>query len=83
MKYPEVRNYVGGRFVAGGHDFLDVYNPSDGEVISRVPLSSREEVDAAVASAKAAFPAGPPSRSRSASRSSIDTGPFSSATSRS
>ena len=56
MKYPEVKNYVGGRFVAGGHDFLDVYNPSDGEVISRVPLSSRDEVDAAVTSAKAAFP---------------------------
>ena len=57
MKYPEVRNYVGGRFVAGDHSYLDVYNPADGSVISKVPLSSREDVDAAVASARAAFPA--------------------------
>ena len=56
MKYPEVRNYVGGRFVAGDHSFIDVYNPGDGSVISRVPLSSREDVDSAVASAQAAFP---------------------------
>ena len=57
MKYPEVRNYVGGRFVAGDHTFIDVYNPGDGSVISRVPLSSRDDVDTAVASARAAFPA--------------------------
>jgi len=57
MKYAEVRNYVGGRFVAGGHRFQDVYNPGDGSVISKVPLSSREDLDAAVASAQAAFPA--------------------------
>ncbi len=57
MKYAEVRNYVGGRFVAGDHRFQDVYNPGDGSVISRVPLSSREDLDAAVAAAQAAFPA--------------------------
>ena len=57
MKYPAVQNYVGGRFVIGGATFLDVYNPGDGSVISRVPLSSGEEVDAAVIAAKAAFPA--------------------------
>ena len=57
MKYAEVRNYVGGRFVAGDHRFQDVYNPGDGSVISKVPLSSREDLDAAVASAHAAFPA--------------------------
>ena len=57
MKYPAVQNYVGGRFVIGGPSFLDVYNPGDGSVISRVPLSSREEVDAAVIAAQAAFPA--------------------------
>ena len=33
MKYPEVRNYVAGNFVKGEHDYLDVYNPSDGSVI--------------------------------------------------
>ena len=57
MKYPEVRNYVAGNFVKGEHDYLDVYNPSDGSVISRVPLSSRDDVDRAVQVAQAAFPA--------------------------
>ena len=57
MKYPEVRNYVAGDFVDGDHDYLDVFNPSDGSVISKVPLSSRDDIDRAVAVAKAAFPA--------------------------
>jgi len=57
MKYPEVRNYVAGNFVDGDHEYLDVFNPSDGSVISRVPLSSREDVDRAVSVAHAAFPA--------------------------
>jgi malonate-semialdehyde dehydrogenase (acetylating)/methylmalonate-semialdehyde dehydrogenase len=56
MKYPEVRNYVGGQFVAGDHAFLDVYSPADGAVISKVPLSSAAVVDAAVVAAQAAFP---------------------------
>src|SRR5687767_6604297 len=57
MKYPEVRNYVGGSFVTADRPLLDVYDPSSGAVISRVPLSAADEVDAAVRSAKAAFPA--------------------------
>jgi malonate-semialdehyde dehydrogenase (acetylating)/methylmalonate-semialdehyde dehydrogenase len=57
MKYPEVRNYLAGDFVDGEHDYLDVFNPGDGSVISKVPLSSREDVDRAVAVAQAAFPA--------------------------
>jgi malonate-semialdehyde dehydrogenase (acetylating) / methylmalonate-semialdehyde dehydrogenase len=57
MKYPEVRNYVAGSFVKGEHEYLDVFNPSDGSVISKVPLSSREDVDRAVSVAQAAFPA--------------------------
>src|SRR5215212_3790000 len=57
MKYPEVRNYVGGSFVGADSSFLEVYNPSDGSVISRVPLSTQNDVDAAVASARRAFPA--------------------------
>src|ERR687895_1768442 len=56
MKYPEVRNYVGGTFVAPDRPLLDVYDPSSGDVISRVPLSALDEVDAAVRCAKAAFP---------------------------
>lgn len=57
MKYPEIRNYVAGSFVKGEHEYLDVFNPSDGSVISKVPLSSRDDVDRAVAVAQAAFPA--------------------------
>src|SRR3954453_23357639 len=57
MKYAELQNYVGGDFVPANRPFLDVYNPSSGDVISRVPLSQAEEVDAAVRAARAAFPA--------------------------
>jgi malonate-semialdehyde dehydrogenase (acetylating)/methylmalonate-semialdehyde dehydrogenase len=57
-KYPPVRNYIGGEFVAGDtHPHLDVFNPADGSVISRVPLSPGGEVDRAVQAAKRAFPA--------------------------
>ena len=57
MKYAELQNYVGGGFVATDGPRLDVYNPSNGDVISRVPLSATAEVDAAVQAARAAFPA--------------------------
>jgi malonate-semialdehyde dehydrogenase (acetylating)/methylmalonate-semialdehyde dehydrogenase len=57
-KYPDVRNYIGGEFVDGnGAQYLDVTNPADGSVISRVPLSGHGEVDLAVQAAKKAFPA--------------------------
>src|SRR3954469_360663 len=56
MKYPEVRNYLDGNFVGSERTFLEVHNPSDGSVISRVPLSTQDDVDAAVASARKAFP---------------------------
>ena len=56
MKYPAVSNYRNGSFVADDVPALDVYNPSEGSVISRVPLSSQREVDLAVESARAAFP---------------------------
>jgi len=56
-KYPTVRNYIGGTFVEGnGSNYLDVTNPADGSVISRVPLSPAREVDRAVQAAKKAFP---------------------------
>src|SRR5713101_8720496 len=57
-KYPPVRNYIGGAFIDGeGYNHLDVTNPADGTVISRVPLSPAAEVDRAVQAAKRAFPA--------------------------
>jgi malonate-semialdehyde dehydrogenase (acetylating)/methylmalonate-semialdehyde dehydrogenase len=57
-KYPPVRNYIGGEFVPlDGNSYLDVFNPADGSVISRVPLSAAAEVDRAVQAARRAFPA--------------------------
>src|ERR1043165_7637422 len=55
-KYPPVRNYIAGGFVDADTDYLDVFNPADGRVISRVPLSARADVDRAVAAAEKAFP---------------------------
>jgi malonate-semialdehyde dehydrogenase (acetylating)/methylmalonate-semialdehyde dehydrogenase len=56
MKHPDVRHYIAGQFVAGGPRFLDVHNPADGQVISRVPLGDAATVDQAVAAATRAFP---------------------------
>ncbi len=53
-KYPTVRNYLSGSFVESGRTLLDVHNPSDGSVISRVPLSTQDDIDAAVKSAASA-----------------------------
>src|SRR5438132_8218480 len=55
--YPDVRNYVGGKFVDNDLPQLDVFDPSSGDVISRVPLSAAREVDQAVRVAQAALPA--------------------------
>jgi len=50
-------NFVAGRWVGSRTtEFLDVHNPATGEVIARAPLSTGEDLDAAVASAKKAFP---------------------------
>lgn len=58
MKYGALRNYVGGDFVspATARPLMDVYDPSSGSIISRVPMSEAADVDAAVSSAQAAFP---------------------------
>ena len=53
-----IRNYVAGRWTApSGTDFLPVTNPTTGESLGRVPLSTGADVDTAVAAATAAFPA--------------------------
>ncbi|MGZ5715493.1 MAG: aldehyde dehydrogenase family protein, partial [Caldimonas sp.] len=54
----EIGHFVDGRRVAGGSGRRQpVYNPATGAVARHVALASAGEVDAAVASAKAAFPA--------------------------
>ncbi|MFN6962974.1 MAG: CoA-acylating methylmalonate-semialdehyde dehydrogenase [Pyrinomonadaceae bacterium] len=56
MKYGKVRNYYGGGFVdSSASEWLDVTSPLDGSLLSQVPMSTREELDAAVESASAAF----------------------------
>jgi malonate-semialdehyde dehydrogenase (acetylating)/methylmalonate-semialdehyde dehydrogenase len=57
LKYPPVRNYIGGRFVPAKASMLEVLNPSDGAPLSQVPLSSGTELDAAVRAAAEALPA--------------------------
>ena len=57
----EIHHYIGGsvrRAAAEGTGrFAEVFNPATGEVAARVALGSAEDVGAAVAAAKAAFPA--------------------------
>jgi malonate-semialdehyde dehydrogenase (acetylating)/methylmalonate-semialdehyde dehydrogenase len=58
MKYGRVRNYYGGEFVESkSADWLDVTSPLDGAALSQVPMSTSNELDAAVESAKNAFDA--------------------------
>ncbi len=55
MKYPRVKNFYNGEFVeSGSTDSLEVTSPIDGNLLSSVPMSTSGELDAAVASAKAA-----------------------------
>ena len=52
-----LKNYVNGEWVEpGGVSYLDVENPSSGAVIAEVPLSTADDVEKAVAAARAAFP---------------------------
>src|SRR5207247_1956433 len=53
-----IKNYIGGEWAsAGTMEATPVYNPSRGEVIAQVPAGGTEEVNQAVAAARAAFPA--------------------------
>lgn len=50
--------YVNGSFRQSKTEkYTDAYNPSTGEVIAKVPCCTKDEVEEAVAAAKAAFPA--------------------------
>src|SRR5579864_8875127 len=52
-----VPHWIGGRLQRGGGALLDVFNPATGKVARRVALATDEEVRAAVASARGAWPA--------------------------
>jgi malonate-semialdehyde dehydrogenase (acetylating)/methylmalonate-semialdehyde dehydrogenase len=57
LKYPEVKNYIGGELKGSNNRQMDVYSPLTGEKISSVVLSSAEDLNDAVNAAKKAFPA--------------------------
>ncbi len=57
MKYPQAQNFVNGKFIdANTQNYLDVISPLDGNLLSKVPLSSSSDLNQAVVAAKAAFP---------------------------
>jgi succinate-semialdehyde dehydrogenase/glutarate-semialdehyde dehydrogenase len=47
--------FIGGEFVEGRGERIDVMNPARGEVIGRIAAATPEEIEKAVASARAAF----------------------------
>lgn len=51
-----LKNFIGGEWVAANTDkFEAVPNPATGEIIAHVPLSSREDLDQAVSTAKEVY----------------------------
>src|SRR4051812_5228397 len=58
MKYPAIKNFINGEFVAStSNRTLDVVSPIDGTFLSTVPMSTQSDLKQAVLSAKTAFPA--------------------------
>ncbi len=56
MKYAPVQNFINGKFTVSVSDrSLDVISPLDGKLLSKVPLSSSKDLDAAVMAAQTAF----------------------------
>ena len=53
---PVVKNYINGEWVESKGELVDVINPANCKVIAKVPISSKEEMEEAIAAAKAAFP---------------------------
>ena len=56
MKYPEVRNFIQGKFIDGlDRDKLAVISPIDGVLLSTVLMSKSSDLDTAVSSSMEAF----------------------------
>ena len=51
-----VKNFVGGEWMESKGKIIDVVNPATCRTIARVPISTKEELNTAVAAARAAFP---------------------------
>ncbi len=56
--FQKLKYFAGGQWLESKTDkYMDIYNPSTGEVIAQTPCCTSEEVEAAIAAANAAFPA--------------------------
>jgi len=53
---PLVKNFIGGEWVESKGEIKDVVNPATCQTIAKVPISTRDEIDAAVKAAQEAFP---------------------------
>ena len=52
-----MKNYINGKWVdPENHGYIDVENPATGEILAKVPLSTREATNQAIESAVKAFP---------------------------
>jgi malonate-semialdehyde dehydrogenase (acetylating)/methylmalonate-semialdehyde dehydrogenase len=51
-----LKNFIGGEWVGSKGEIKDVVNPATGKTIARVPISTKDEIDAAVEAAQQAFP---------------------------
>ena len=52
-----IKNYINGEWVeVKSAELLDVENPSTGDILAKVPLSTAYHVELAVDAARAAFP---------------------------
>lgn len=57
MSVPKLQNYIDGEWVdSNSSEVHDLINPSRGEVIGQVPMSTTDETNAAIEAAAAAFP---------------------------
>jgi malonate-semialdehyde dehydrogenase (acetylating)/methylmalonate-semialdehyde dehydrogenase len=56
MKYSPLHNYISGELITDTVNVLEVVSPSDGSILSTVPLSNYEAVNKAVKAAEKAFP---------------------------
>jgi malonate-semialdehyde dehydrogenase (acetylating)/methylmalonate-semialdehyde dehydrogenase len=56
MKYGHVKNFINGKFEeASSKRTLDIISPLDGNLLSKVPMSSSDDLNKAVIAAKVAF----------------------------
>ena len=51
-----IKNFIDGEWVESKGEIVDVVNPVTCQVIARVPISTKDEIDTAVESSKEAFP---------------------------